>query len=67
MPPASLGGRSSLGLIYFAGVAVVAAVLVYEHRIVRPNDLSRVSRAFFTLNGWVSMILCLATVGDLFL
>ncbi len=50
---------------YLAGVALTAAVLFYEHSIVRPDDLSRVNVAFFTLNGWVAVILLLATLIDL--
>ncbi len=45
----------SLGAAYYAGVAVIAAVLAYEHWIVRPDDLSRVDKAFFDLNGYVSL------------
>jgi 4-hydroxybenzoate polyprenyltransferase len=44
-----------LGAPYFAGTAAIGAVLVYEHSIVSADDLSRVDRAFFTLNGWVSL------------
>ena len=40
--------------LYLAGVAGVAALLVYEHSLVRPDDLSRVMQAF-NLNGWVSL------------
>jgi 4-hydroxybenzoate polyprenyltransferase len=53
-----------LGAIYFAGVAAIGAVLIYEHRIVSPNDLSRVDRAFFTLNGWVSLVFGACTVAE---
>ena len=41
--------------IYLAGVAGVAALLAYEHSLVRHDDLSRVDVAFFTVNGWVSV------------
>jgi 4-hydroxybenzoate polyprenyltransferase len=41
--------------IYLAGVAGVAALLAYEHALVRHDDLSRVDVAFFTVNGWVSV------------
>ena len=41
--------------VYLFGVAGVAALLAYEHTLVRPGDLSRVNAAFFTLNGWVSV------------
>jgi 4-hydroxybenzoate polyprenyltransferase len=44
-----------LGLAYTVGVVVVAAVLAYEHWLVRPDDLSRVDKAFFDLNGYVSL------------
>jgi len=41
--------------VYLAGVVGVAALLVYEHSLVRADDLSRVNVAFFTLNGWISV------------
>ncbi|HEX6837302.1 MAG TPA: UbiA-like polyprenyltransferase [Polyangia bacterium] len=44
-----------LGVVYGAGVAVIAATLAYEQRIVSANDLSRVDKAFFDLNGYVSL------------
>jgi len=53
-----------LGAYYLAGVAGTAALLVYEHRLVRPDDLSRVNQAFFAVNGTVSFLLLLATVAD---
>jgi 4-hydroxybenzoate polyprenyltransferase len=43
------------GAAYFGGVALVAGLLAYEHAIVRPSDLSRVNKAFFDLNGYVSL------------
>jgi len=54
-----------LGGIYLAGVAATAALLVYEHRLVRPDDLSRVNQAFFTVNGCVSFLIFAATAVDL--
>ena len=56
---------AGLGAPFFAGLTLTAAVLVYEHRIVRADDLSRLDLAFFTLNGWISVSLLLATVLDL--
>ncbi len=53
-----------LGVVYLAGVGVVAAILVWEHTIVRPSDLSRLDMAFFNLNGYVSVAFFAATVGD---
>jgi len=45
-----------LGAIAIVGVAAVAGLLVYEHSIVHHDDLSRVDAAFFTMNGWVSVL-----------
>jgi 4-hydroxybenzoate polyprenyltransferase len=45
-----------LGAFSLAGVGIVAALLAYEHRLVRANDLSRVDAAFFTINGYVSVL-----------
>ena len=57
-----VGRAASLGPIYYAGVAIVAAVLVYEHAIVKPTDLSRLNVAFFNLNGYVAVIYFGATL-----
>ena len=46
----------SLGPLALAGVAAVAGLLIYEHTLVKTNDLSRVNAAFFTMNGWVSVL-----------
>jgi len=54
-----------LGWPYLAGVAGTAALLVYEHRLVKPHDLSRVNQAFFTVNGCVSFLILGATAADL--
>jgi len=43
------------GRWYWIGVAVVAALLAYEHLIVRPDDLRRLDAAFFTVNGLLSI------------
>jgi len=45
-----------LGALSLAGVAAVTALLIYEHSLVKANDLSRVDAAFFTMNGYVSML-----------
>jgi 4-hydroxybenzoate polyprenyltransferase len=44
-----------LGGVYFAGLAAIVALLVYEHRLVRPDDLTRVNQAFFHVNGVISV------------
>lgn len=57
----------SLGWLAWAGVALVAALLAYEHSLVKHDDLSRVDAAFFTLNGWVSILFFLFWAADILL
>jgi 4-hydroxybenzoate polyprenyltransferase len=54
-----------LGGIYFTGIAALAVLLIYEHSIVRPDDLTRVNRAFFEVNAVVSIGLLVVTTVDL--
>jgi 4-hydroxybenzoate polyprenyltransferase len=54
-----------LGWPWWIGLAATAAAFVYEHAIVRPHDLSRVNRAFFTANGFVGVALLVFAVVDL--
>ncbi len=54
----------ALGAIYWTGVAAVVVMLAHEHRIVSPDDLSRIDLAFFKLNGAVSLVLALAVIVD---
>jgi 4-hydroxybenzoate polyprenyltransferase len=56
-----------LSVLALAGVAAVAALLFYEHSLVKPNDLSRVNAAFFTMNGWVSVLFFLFWAADILL
>jgi len=56
-----------LGALSLAGVAAVTALLVYEHRLVKPYDLSRVNAAFFTMNGYVSVLFFLFWAADILL
>ncbi len=53
---------ASLGLIYWIALGVIAVLLVWEHSLVRPDDLSRVNAAFFTANAVIGAVL-LAAVG----
>ncbi len=59
-----LTGLHSLGLL---GIIATAALLVYQHRLVRADDLSRLNMAFFTTNAYVSIILFLTIAADVFL
>ena len=47
---------TEVGLLYYIGVVFYGALLIYQHRIVSPNDLSRVDRAFMTTNGIASAV-----------
>ncbi len=60
-----LGLAYPMGTIYFVGVAVVALLLVYEHAIVRPDDLTRVNVAFFRVNVAISVGLLVVGLADL--
>lgn len=62
---ASLPLVCPLGWIYLAGVAAVAALLIYEHLLVRPSDLSRVNAAFFNVNAAISIGLFVVGTIDL--
>ncbi|MEU7169122.1 menaquinone biosynthesis prenyltransferase MqnP [Streptomyces morookaense] len=53
------------GIFWWTGLVVVAAAFGYEHTIVRPHDLSRLNRAFFTVNGFVGISLFLFALLDL--
>jgi 4-hydroxybenzoate polyprenyltransferase len=52
------------GWIFLAGIAATIAALVYQHAIVKPGDLSRVDAAFFTANGFVSVVLALCGIAE---
>jgi 4-hydroxybenzoate polyprenyltransferase len=59
--------KFGLGFVSMAGLALVALLLAYEHSLVKPSDLSRVNAAFFTINGWISVLLFTTTAVDLIL
>lgn len=52
---ALFGYGAGFGLWYFIGIGVAAAILAYEHQLVKPGDLSRLDAAFFTMNGVMSV------------
>ncbi len=62
---AALGVVADLGMIYAAGVAGVAVLLVYEQSLVKADDLSQVKFAF-DLNGWVGMLYLVTTAADVY-
>jgi 4-hydroxybenzoate polyprenyltransferase len=59
---ALLGWMMELGWLYWLGVAVAAGLLVYEHSLVSPGDLSRLDVAFFNVNGYIAVILLLSVI-----
>jgi 4-hydroxybenzoate polyprenyltransferase len=64
-PLVGLGVVYPLGPIYFAGVGAVAILLIYEHVLVRPSDLSRLNLAFFQVNIVISIGLLVVAMVDL--
>lgn len=53
------------GAFFWIGLMIVAAAFVYEHHIVRPHDLSRLNRAFFSVNGFIGIALFVCALLDL--
>ena len=58
------GKGAGLGMAYFVGVAIAVIVIGWEHRQVKPGDLSRLNAAFFTANGIVSIVVFLGALVD---
>ena len=56
-----------LGALSVAGIVAVGLLLVYEHSLVKPDDLSRVNAAFFAMNGWVSVLFFVFWAADVVL
>ena len=63
-----LAGMSArAGIIYWVGMAGLSLILLWEHRLVRPTDFSRVNKAFFDFNAYVSLGYFLTTLADVLL
>lgn len=60
------GWSASLGWVYALVWLAVSGVLLVEHRLVSADDLSRITLAFFTMNGVIAVLLCAGVLGDLF-
>ncbi|WP_082820686.1 UbiA-like polyprenyltransferase [Fictibacillus phosphorivorans] len=63
----SLGIVSGMGWVYYLGVFISGAIMVYEHSLVKPHDLSKLDVAFFTMNGILSVVMFIFSIGDLLL
>jgi 4-hydroxybenzoate polyprenyltransferase len=61
---AVVGWAANGGLLYVVGVVVVAALLLYEHSLVKADDLSRLDAAFFTMNGVISIAFFLVVLAE---
>ncbi len=58
------GFGAGLGVWYYLAIAVAAGLLVWEHQLVRPGDLSRLDAAFFRMNGIISIVVLGGALGD---
>ena len=64
---AAVGLSAQMGVVYWFGFVIVSIILFWEHRLVTPTDLSRINRAFFDFNAYVSVGYLLTIVADLLL
>ncbi|MFI5185525.1 MAG: UbiA-like polyprenyltransferase [Chitinophagales bacterium] len=62
----SAGVLANFGWLYWIGVAIFCGMLIYQHSIVKPNDLKKVNLAFMTANGIASVIFACFVIADLF-
>lgn len=60
------GRYGNFGLWYWIGVAIFAGMLLYQHSIVKPNDLRRVNLAFMTANGIASVVFAIFVITDMY-
>lgn len=61
------GYLGDFGWLYWIGVTLFIALLIYQHSLVKPDDLRRVNLAFFTTNGIASLVFAIFVVGELLL
>jgi 4-hydroxybenzoate polyprenyltransferase len=59
------GIYAGFGLLYYVGVCIFIGMLIYQHRLVKPTDLSRVNLAFMTANGIASVVFAAFVISDL--
>ncbi|WP_332630091.1 UbiA-like polyprenyltransferase [Halalkalibacter flavus] len=58
---------TELGWLYFIGVIIAGAIMIYEHSLVSEDDLSKLNVAFFTMNGILSIVMFIFAMGDVLL
>jgi 4-hydroxybenzoate polyprenyltransferase len=54
------------GPVFYLGLILIAPLLIYEHMIITPRDTSKINAAFFTVNGYISMLLLLFAAADIY-
>ena len=57
----------SLGWYYLIGVIIALCMIIYEHTLIRENDLSKLNIAFFNMNGYISVTIFVFTLLDVLL
>jgi 4-hydroxybenzoate polyprenyltransferase len=62
----ALGVWMGLAWPYYVGWTASAALLVYEHQLVKPDDLSRLNMAFFNVNGYIAVVMFISTLGAMY-
>ena len=60
------GIMADFGILYWPGAFIFISLLIYQHSLVKPTDLSKVNIAFFTTNGIASIVFALFTIGSLY-
>jgi 4-hydroxybenzoate polyprenyltransferase len=53
--------------LYWIGMTIIGALLIWEHLLVKPDDLSNINMAFFNINGYISITLFLSILGSIYL
>ncbi len=61
------GYFAELGYIYYAGLMILTGFLIYEHTLIKEDDLSKINMAFFTVNGYISIMYMIVVILDIFL
>jgi 4-hydroxybenzoate polyprenyltransferase len=64
---AIVGALENLGILYWVGCLLASGLLIHEHRLVKPDDLSRLDVAFFKMNGYIALVVFVATAASVYL
>jgi 4-hydroxybenzoate polyprenyltransferase len=62
-----LGLLLGYGWLYWIGMIIIICLLIWEHLLVHPDDLTKINLAFFNINGYISITLLLSILGSIFL